>query len=159
MTECSNPYKVGLICMVLRVRKDIVCCGSRVCLESSLLRLKCVHSSARQKRFSYGTLKVMQTLNHIYQPKYTQGHQVSGILYLYDKSNTSRRTRLRIRFGLFRFFDRRFRSVSELAWYRQYIDSKPPMIPAYAWSGEPWGVHSMCQVLWTYEHSLVLPGS
>ena len=35
--------------------------------------------------------KVMQTLNHIYQPKYTQGHQVSGILYLYDKSNTSRR--------------------------------------------------------------------
>ena len=26
-------------------------------------------------------------------------------------------------------------------------------------SGEPWGVHSMCQVLWTYEHSLVLPGS
>ena len=77
--------------MVLRLLKAIVYCGSRVCLESSLLRLKCAHSSAQKQRFSYGTLRVMQTLNHIYQPKYTQGHQVSGILYLYDKSNTSRR--------------------------------------------------------------------
>ena len=32
----------------------------------------------------------MQTLNHIYQLKYTQANQVSEILYVYDISNIIR---------------------------------------------------------------------
>ena len=78
-------------------------------------------------------LKVMQTLNHIYQPKYTRGQQVSGFFFLLnDLSRNSASNSIRL---FFRFFGVCILSVSELkhckAWYQQCVDSQPPMLPAY----------------------------
>ena len=103
----------------------------------------------------------MQTLNHIYQPKYTQETRLVE-LFTYLLSNDLSRNSASNSIRLFSVFRPTHPICLRTETLQGLVSTMCRLQAANdhcVRSGEPWGVHSMCQVLWTYEHSLVLPGS